>query len=126
MDNNQKEIIELLHSYEEAYQQAGQSLGEKLVEGFKPKIEELKDMIASIQESFEVARNSALNSMAARSSAINSIQQCSSNASSTSIDNSRSVVNHNSFTFNSPRALSPSEMMRKNEVMIRNLNFSTS
>ncbi|MBY6871682.1 phage tail tape measure protein [Clostridium botulinum] len=126
MDNNQKEIIELLHSYEEAYQQAGQSLGEKLVEGFKPKIEELKDMIASIQESFEVARNSALNSMAARSSAINSIQQYSSNASSTSIDNSRSVVNHNSFTFNSPRALSPSEMMRKNEVMIRNLNFSTS
>ncbi|WP_261782893.1 phage tail tape measure protein [Clostridium botulinum] len=126
MDNNQKEIIELLHSYEEAYQQAGQSLGEKLVEGFKPKIEELKDMIASIQESFEVARNSALNSMATRSSAINSIQPYSSNASSTSIDNSRSVVNHNSFTFNSPRALSPSEMMRKNEVMIRNLNFSTS
>ncbi|HBJ2602279.1 TPA: phage tail tape measure protein [Clostridium botulinum] len=126
MDNNQKEIIELLHSYEEAYQQAGQSFGEKLVEGFKPKIEELKDMIASIQESFEVARNSALNSMAARSSAINSIQPYSSNASSTSIDNSRSVVNHNSFTFNSPRALSPSEMMRKNEVMIRNLNFSTS
>ncbi|WCJ71964.1 phage tail tape measure protein [Clostridium botulinum] len=126
MDNNQKEIIELLHSYEEAYQQAGQSLGEKLVEGFKPKIEELKDMIASIQESFEVARNSALNSMAAQSSAINSIKQYSSNVSSTSIDNSRSVVNHNSFTFNSPRELSPSEMMRKNEVMIRNLNFSTS
>ncbi|WP_435653979.1 phage tail tape measure protein [Clostridium botulinum] len=126
MDNNQKEIIELLHSYEEAYQQAGQSLGEKLVEGFRPKIEELKDMIASIQESFEVARNSALNSMAAQSSAINSIQPYSSNASLTSIDNSRSVVNHNSFTFNSPRALSPSEMMRKNEVTIRNLNFSTS
>ncbi|WP_409070042.1 phage tail tape measure protein [Clostridium caseinilyticum] len=126
MDNNQKEIIELLHSYEEAYQQAGQSLGEKLVEGFKPKIQEIKDMIASIQESFEEARDSALNSMAAQSSAINSIQQYSSNASSTSIDNSRSVVNHNSFTFNSPRALSPSEMMRKNEVTIRNLNFSTS
>ncbi|NHL37867.1 phage tail tape measure protein [Clostridium botulinum] len=126
MDNNQKEIIELLHSYEEAYQQVGQSLGEKLIEGFKPKIEELKDMIASIQESFEVARNSALNSMAARSSAINSIQLYSSNASSTSIDNSRSVVNHNSFTFNSPKELSPSEIMRKNEVMIRNLNFSTS
>ncbi|ENK0558480.1 phage tail tape measure protein [Clostridium botulinum] len=125
MDNNQKEIIELLHSYEEAYQQAGQSLGEKLVEGFKPKIEELKDMIASIQESFEVARNSALNSMAAQSSAINSIQQYSSNVSST-IDNSKSVVNHNSFTFNSPRALSPSEIRRQNEVMLRNLNFNMS
>ncbi|KOR24204.1 phage tail tape measure protein [Clostridium sp. L74] len=123
MDNNQKEIIELLHSYEEAYQQAGQSLGEKLVEGFKPKIEELKDMIASIQESFEVARNSALNSMAAQSSAINSIQQYSSNVRST-IDNSNSVVNNNSFTFNSPRALSPSEIRRQNEVMLRNLNFN--
>ncbi len=37
MDNNQKEIIELLHSYEEAYQQAGQSLGEKLVEALSLK-----------------------------------------------------------------------------------------
>ncbi|WP_422678784.1 phage tail tape measure protein [Clostridium botulinum] len=126
MDNNQKEIIQLLHSYEEAYQQAGQSLGEKLVEGFKPKIEELKDMIASIQESFEVARNSALNSMAAQSSAINSIKQYSSNVTSSTIDNRKSIVNHNSFTFNSPKELSPSEIMRKNEVMIRNLNFSTS
>ncbi|MBE6075953.1 MAG: phage tail tape measure protein [Clostridium lundense] len=126
MDNNQKEIIELLHSYEEAYQQAGQSLGEKLVEGFRPKIQEIKDMIASIQESFEVARNSALNSMAAESSAINSIQQYSSNVTSSTIDNRKSIVNHNRFTFNSPRELSPSEMMRKNEVMIRNLSFSTS
>ncbi|MCC5416387.1 phage tail tape measure protein [Clostridium botulinum] len=124
IDNNQKEIIELLHSYEEAYQQAGQSLGEKLVEGFKPKIQEIKDMIASIQESFEEARDSALNSMA-EASAINSIQQYSSNVSST-IDNSKSVVNHNSFTFNSPRALSPSEMRRQNEVMLRNLNFNMS
>ncbi len=37
MDNNQKDIIKLLHSYEGAYEQAGQSLGEKLVEGFKLK-----------------------------------------------------------------------------------------
>ncbi|NEZ94316.1 phage tail tape measure protein, partial [Clostridium botulinum] len=125
MDNNQKDIIKLLHSYEGAYEQAGQSLGEKLVEGFKPKIEELKDMIASIQESFEVARNSALNSMASQRAIVNSVPQFNTR-SSISNDNRKSIVNHNNFTFNSPRALSPSEVMRKNEVMIRNLNFSTS
>ncbi|WP_242862665.1 phage tail tape measure protein [Clostridium botulinum] len=123
MDNNQKKIIELLHSYEEAYQQAGQSLGEKLVEGFKPKIEELKDMIASIQESFEVARNSALNSMAAQSSAINSIQQYSNNVTSSTTDNRKSIVNHNSFTFNNPKALSPSEERRQTETMLRRIAF---
>ncbi|AUM99585.1 phage tail tape measure protein [Clostridium botulinum] len=123
MDNNQKEIIQLLHSYEEAYQQAGQSLGEKLVEGFKPKIEELKDMIASIQESFEVARNSALNSMAAQSSAINSIQQYCNNVTSSTTDNRKSIVNHNSFTFNNPKALSPSEERRQTETMLRRIAF---
>ncbi|MGJ8756270.1 phage tail tape measure protein [Clostridium botulinum] len=122
MDNNQKEIVELLHSYEEAYKQAGQSLGEKLVEGFKPKIEELKDMIASIQESFEVARNSALNSMASKSVILNSIPS-SSNVSSSTTDNRKSIVNHNSFAFNSPKALNPSEIRRNTETTLRNLAF---
>ncbi|NFQ84185.1 phage tail tape measure protein [Clostridium sporogenes] len=125
MDNNQEEIIKLLHSYEEAYQQAGQSLGERLVEGFKPRIEELKSMLASVQSSFEEARSSALSAMAAESSVINSMQQYSSNVSS-NIDNSKSVVNHNSFTFNSPNAIAPSEMRKNMETTLRNLNFSMS
>ncbi|MGO5076076.1 phage tail tape measure protein [Clostridium sporogenes] len=121
MDNNQKDILELLHSYEEAYQQAGQSLGERLVEGFKPRIEELKSMLASVQSSFEGARTSALNAMA-QSAIVNSVSS-SSNISSATTDNRKSIVNHNSFTFNNPKALSPSEERRQTETMLRKIAF---
>ncbi len=120
MDNNQKDILELLHSYEEAYQQAGQSLGERLVEGFKPRIEELKSMLASVQSSFEEARTSALNAMA-QSAIVNSVSS-SSNITATT-DNRKSIVNHNSFTFNNPKTLSPSEERRQTETMLRKIAF---
>lgn len=120
MDNNQKDILELLHSYEEAYQQAGQSLGERLVEGFKPRIEELKSMLASVQSSFEEARTSALNAMV-QSAIVNSVS--SSSISSATTDNRKSIVNHNSFTFNNPKTLSPSEERRQTETMLRKIAF---
>ena len=41
MQKNQEAIIELLHSFEPDYKRAGQSLGEKLVEGFAPAIDEM-------------------------------------------------------------------------------------
>jgi TP901 family phage tail tape measure protein len=60
MDNNQKEIVELLHSYSKEYEYAGQTLGQKLVDGFSPKIQEIKDMIASITDEINGARQNAL------------------------------------------------------------------
>ncbi|HBJ2609727.1 phage tail tape measure protein [Clostridium botulinum] len=60
MDNNQKEIVELLHSYSKEYEYAGQTLGQKLVDGFSPKIQEIKDMIASITAEINGARQNAL------------------------------------------------------------------
>ncbi|WP_243895680.1 hypothetical protein [Clostridium botulinum] len=60
MDNNQKQIVELLHSYSKEYEYAGQTLGQKLVDGFSPKIQEIKDMIASITAEINGARQNAL------------------------------------------------------------------
>ncbi|EKX80557.1 phage-like protein [Clostridium botulinum CFSAN001628] len=60
MDNNQKEIVELLHSYSKEYEYAGQTLGQKLVDGFSPKIQEIKDMIASITAEINEAKQKAL------------------------------------------------------------------
>ncbi|EQG39387.1 putative phage tail tape measure domain protein [Clostridioides difficile DA00129] len=57
MDKNQKEIVALLNSYSDAYKNAGQTLGEKLLEGFKPAINEIKNLIDSITREINNARN---------------------------------------------------------------------
>lgn len=129
MNNNQAEIITLLHSYEADYEQAGQSLGEKLVAGFKPKIDEIKSMIASIQDSFDEARTSALNSMALASSTgsiINSTDIGSgTNGSDTSnlTTNNKTIINNNNVTYQSPKALLPSEMLRATTSLLTSLAF---
>ncbi|HBF8257885.1 TPA: hypothetical protein ACKOKZ_004328, partial [Clostridioides difficile] len=56
MDKNQKEIVALLNSYSDAYKNAGQTLGEKLLEGFKPAINEIKNLIDSITREINNAR----------------------------------------------------------------------
>lgn len=72
MDNNQKEIVALLHSYEKDYELAGQSLGERLVNGFKPKVDEIRNMINGLAQqlsSLKAEASSALSSTRSISSA---------------------------------------------------------
>lgn len=125
MDNNQKEIVELLHTYEPEYLAAGQSLGEKLVEGFAPKIQAIKDMIASINAEISAARSNAISAMATASQASSAISAASSSNSKGTTNNSttNSVVNNNNITFNSPISLTPSEVLRKTETVLRKLVF---
>lgn len=71
MDNNQKAIVALLHSYEEQYEVAGQSLGERLVNGFKPKVNEIQNLIDSLADrlaSLKSDASSALSSSGSSSS----------------------------------------------------------
>ncbi|WP_061316870.1 phage tail tape measure protein [Clostridium botulinum] len=72
MDKNQKDIIDLLYSYSKEYLMAGSTLGEQLVQGFKPKIQEIKDMIASINKEIASARENALQVQSAARSITNS------------------------------------------------------
>ena len=48
MDNNQKEMVELLHSYEPQYEAAGKSLGERLMAGFEPQFDRINTMISDL------------------------------------------------------------------------------
>lgn len=54
MNSTQKEIIELIKSYAPEYDLAGQSIGEKLAEGFKAKagsiVEYLDNLVKKVQE----------------------------------------------------------------------------
>lgn len=71
MDNNQKEIVALLHSYEKDYELAGQSLGERLVNGFKPKVDEIRNMISNLAQQLSSLKSEA-------SSALSSTRSISS------------------------------------------------
>lgn len=120
MDNNQKDIVALLHKYEPDYQAAGQSLGEKLVEGFAPQVQKIKDMINSLTEQIN-----SLNAQAA--SAISSVKAAagsvSSKGSSTTTNNSKTVINNN-ISYTSPTALTPSQMTRATQTALTTIGFA--
>ena len=56
---NQKEIIKLLKDYLPEYKKRGYNMGEQLVLGMKPKIDELKSMIAGILADINNAKRQA-------------------------------------------------------------------
>ncbi|MFD3261852.1 phage tail tape measure protein [Paenibacillus lentus] len=64
IQNQQEEILVLLDEFGEGYQAAGQTLGEKLVAGFKPKVDEISSMIAGVIAQIDAARSAALALMA--------------------------------------------------------------
>lgn len=109
MQNNQEDIVTLLNSYGDQYKQAGQTLGERLAEGFQPAIDNIKGMIASINAEISSARDSALAAMQISGAAASAIINSSSN---TSINNSnttnKNIVNNN-VEIISPIAQTPSQ-----------------
>ncbi len=58
-DKNQKAIIKLLKDYLPEYRKAGHNMGESLVLGMKPHIDELKSMIAGILADINSAKRQA-------------------------------------------------------------------
>lgn len=114
MQNNQIEIIALLNSYGEQYKVAGQTLGDRLVEGFQPAIEEIKNMIASITEEISAARDSALG-----------IAQETNTFRSASQDVAeKSIVNNYKVNITSPVAQTPSQQRSTMESTLRKLSFT--
>lgn len=79
MDKNQKDIVELLKSYSKDYEIAGMTLGEKLVDGFKPAIASIKDMIDSITADLSSARDEALGARSLYPSSVNNSRSINTN-----------------------------------------------
>lgn len=114
INKQQEEILLLLESYGEGYNQAGQTLGEQMVAGFKPHVDQISAMIASIQAQINAARGAAVAAMneASRIPSGGGGQNSNSNNSSSSgsgpIQGKVISVTNN---FNSP-VTSPSDVSR--------------
>lgn len=127
MQNNQNEIVTLLNSYGEQYKAAGQTLGDRLAEGFKPAIDNIKNMIASITAEISQARDSALSVMQTESASVAASSVSYSSTKNNNVsnnDNSKtSVTNNFNFTHNSPTKASPSEEKKQDESFFRKATF---
>ena len=114
MSKNQKEIIKLLHSYSKEYEMAGQTLGERLVDGFAPQIEKIKDMISSISAEISSARDNALKLAEESKQVINNTSNTTNNTKN---------VNYNVNMQGSNSSFR--EQKRQQEILLRNLSFTT-
>ncbi|MFL0197007.1 phage tail tape measure protein [Clostridium sp. WILCCON 0269] len=116
MESNQNEIVKLLESYSSDYENAGKTLGEKLFEGFKSKIEGITDMISSITEQLNTAKDAAVQA------AEDSIVSNSASVTSPTYASGQTIVNN--IIYNSPTVLSPSEQNRQVNNMLTKAAFS--
>lgn len=125
MQNNQDEIVTLLNSYGDQYKTAGQTLGDRLAEGFRPAIDNIKNMISSITAEISSARDSALSVMQMADTAAGENNIPSSNTQNAVTNNSKtSVTNNFNFTHNSPAKTSPAEQRQQDEVLFRKAIFT--
>lgn len=118
VDKNQHEIIELLNSYSDSYKLAGQTLGDKLAEGFKPAIDSIKAMIASINTEISDARAAAIDAQAT-ADRIAATQSVMYSSNSTTRNNSYNI------SISSPVRQSPSEQTRQAKAAVQRLIFQT-
>ncbi|MYX18865.1 phage tail tape measure protein [Streptomyces sp. SID8380] len=113
INKQQEEILQLLDSYGDGYNQAGQTLGEQMVAGFKPHVDEISAMIANVVAQINAARSAAVSAMndAARMPTGGGGQSSNSGNSSSSSGPVQGKVISVTNNFNSP-VTSPSDVSR--------------
>ncbi|WP_050608227.1 phage tail tape measure protein [Clostridium niameyense] len=122
VSNNQAEIVKLIKSYDKDYENAGKTLGERLADGMKEKINPVIDMIKNIGETISSIRTDEIQTAIDKAN-YNPISNIGNNGINKSTTNTSNTVVNNNITFNSPKALSPSEQRSKTETTLRNLAF---
>lgn len=108
VQNQQEEILQLLEGFGDSYNITGQTLGEKMYQGFYDKVMRIQDVIDSINRQIDAARSAAISAMNTVSAATSSSSKSSGSGSSGYTTTGSIVVNN---TFNSP-VTSPSDVSR--------------
>lgn len=112
IDKQQKDILVLLNSYGDSYNLAGQTLGEQLVAGFKPQVDEISAMIANVVAQINAARSAAVSAMAEANAAASAAAAASANKNSAIGSSAKSsptqvaVINHFNTPITTPSSIS--------------------
>ncbi|MFW5437120.1 phage tail tape measure protein [Paenibacillus apiarius] len=109
VENQQQEIITLLEGFGEAYNTTGQTLGEKMYQGFKEKVNQIQSLIDSVNAQIDAARSAAVSALNSASAASSSSSRSSgSKSDSGPIQGTVVQVTNN---YNTP-VTSPSDVSR--------------
>lgn len=111
MDNNQKDILELLKGYGDEYALTGKTLGDRMYEGFKGSVDKITDLIKSITQQIDALQQQAIN-VQIQASKIQ-VPTVQSSAGSGAAAAAKSVTVSQQLVFNTPTAPTPSETARK-------------
>ncbi|MCY9579552.1 phage tail tape measure protein [Paenibacillus alvei] len=117
VQNQQTEIIELLKGFGDSYNIMGQTLGEKMYQGFADKVNKIQTLIDNINRQIDSARSAAISAMHSVTSGSSSGSSSSSNKSNEPIKGTVVQVVQN---FNTP-VTSPSDVSRANRKLAQML-----
>ncbi|PWW37402.1 MULTISPECIES: phage tail tape measure protein [Paenibacillus] len=122
VQNQQKEIVELLKGFGDAYNLTGQTLGEKMYQGFAEKVNQIQGLISSINSQIDAARSSAVAALNTISAAGAASSGSSGGKSSTSgsTDTRQAVKVEVVNNFNS-KVTSPSDVSRSTQQSAQRL-----
>ncbi|MEK4273135.1 phage tail tape measure protein [Paenibacillus sp. FSL R7-0026] len=121
--NQQEDIIKLLDGFGDAYNTTGQTLGDKMYQGFAEKVNQIQTLISSINAQIDSARSSALSALntisaAGASSAASSGKTSSSGGTETRTGVKVEVVNN----FNT-KVTSPSDIARATQQAAQKMAY---
>ncbi|MFU1797461.1 hypothetical protein ACM1RC_26585 [Paenibacillus azoreducens] len=113
INQQQQDILVLLNEFGDGYKDAGTTLGQHLVDGFKPKVDEISRMIADVVAQINAASAAALQmkAQAAAAAPPPSVKEtmAGSNSNGRKVFETTGIIVQN--TFNSP-VTSPSDVSR--------------
>lgn len=128
MENSQEELVEILKNYSPDYENAGKTLGEKLFEGFKSKIEGIVDMISSITSQINTARDEAI--QAASEAIVSDYASVTAptypGAPRQVSDSQTQTIVNNNVNITSPVAQTPSQQRTTMETTLQKLAYQMS
>lgn len=118
IEKQHEEILLLLEEFNDGYLAAGQTLGEKLLEGFKPQVDEISSMIAKVISQIDSARSAALELMAEQASA-SSASSSASEGRGIMAPTAVSVTNNFNSPVTSPSAISAATRKTAQELAMK-------
>ncbi|NOJ74139.1 phage tail tape measure protein [Paenibacillus alvei] len=118
VQNQQEDIIELLKGFGDSYNITGQTLGEKMYQGFADKVNKIQTLIDNINRQIDSARSAAVSALSSVSSGRSSGSE--SSGSKSGPEPVRGTVVSVTNNFNTP-VTSPSDISRANRKLAQML-----
>ncbi|MGF6356760.1 TP901 family phage tail tape measure protein [Paenibacillus sp. 4624] len=124
VQNQQKEIVDLLKGFGDAYNLTGQTLGDKMYQGFASKVNQITSLIQSINSQIDAARSSALSALStAKAAATGSGANSGSSTTSSGTTDTRQAVKVEVVNNFNTKVTTPSDVARATQQAAQKLAY---